>query len=151
MSGTACSFWQKVLMAALSKVLVQVTEQSILRWMRERDGEREWKAEKDETGKSSALSGTGDLFVSCKITSFRIEYKHWHSALINVGHMKSQWDMSTVNIGVAYGCQMFLCHHHPACVKWLTAQTLSSRLLVSLLTLVTLFSLGILYIVRFVF
>lgn len=42
-SGRACSFWQKVLMAALSKVLVQVTEQSILRWMGEcerQEGER---------------------------------------------------------------------------------------------------------------
>lgn len=46
MSGQACSFWQKVLMAALSKVLVQVTEQSILRWMgaceREREAGRDW-------------------------------------------------------------------------------------------------------------
>lgn len=59
-SGEACSFWQKVLMAALSKVLVQVTEQSILRWMRE--CERETEAARGgggggtSAGKSSAIS-----------------------------------------------------------------------------------------------
>lgn len=72
MSGAACSFWQKVLMAALSKVLVQVTEQSILRWMREREWRRERQREGEretETGKSSAPSGTGCTFVTLVLWS----------------------------------------------------------------------------------
>lgn len=92
MSGAACSFWQKVLMAALSKVLVQVTEQSILRWMREREWRRERQREGEretETGKSSAPSGTGCTFVTLVLWS-QISKSSTHalpSALRDVGHV----------------------------------------------------------------
>lgn len=72
MSGTACSFWQKVLMAALSKVLVQVTEQSILRWMRERGRgrERDWNRKVISTFRKELHICNS----SSMLTGFQVEY-----------------------------------------------------------------------------
>lgn len=116
MSGSACSFWQKVLMAALSKVLVQVTEQSILRWMREKGNEKGWERE-TERGKSSALSGTSYAFgnSSSTITGFSNGICiYWYSALIIVSHATGpQRCASTENV------------EH--CILWLAGYLLTKR------------------------
>lgn len=80
MSGAACSFWQKVLMAALSKVLVQVTEQSILRWMRKRDRVREWESERGKRERNRKVISTfrNTLHIcspSFMIAGFQVKYR----------------------------------------------------------------------------
>lgn len=109
MSGTACSFWQKVLMAALSKVLVQVTVQSILRWMRAR--ERVTQRARDSNRKviSTFKNELPICNSSSRIAEITGTYRHCRCAEVQLGRMKILPPILIVTVVYANGDNWVMC------------------------------------------